>query len=155
MGFGLPAAIGAAMENSEATVICVTGDGSLLMNIQELALIAEEQLNVKILLCNNQSLGLVHQQQRLFYDKRVFASIYNQYTDFVGIARSFGVDGVDLGIAEDPAEMLQEAMESPHGCLIHVPINVSEHVLPMVPPGASNKDMLFEQEELATTGGAA
>lgn len=87
MGFGLPAAIGAALEKPNATVVCFSGDGSLLMNIQELITAVEENANVKIVLSNNNSLGLVHQQQDLFYDKRIFASRYIRAVDFATIAK--------------------------------------------------------------------
>ena len=73
MGFGLPAAIGAALAYPTRTVVCFSGDGSLLMNIQELVTAVEEDVNVKIILMNNNSLGLVHQQQDLFYGRRLFA----------------------------------------------------------------------------------
>src|SRR5208282_5832744 len=76
MGFGVPAAIGAALACPDRTVVCFSGDGSLLMNAQELATAAEENVNIKIVLFNNNSLGLVHQQQDLFYGQRVFASDY-------------------------------------------------------------------------------
>ncbi len=76
MGFGLPAAIGAALAEPDNTVICITGDGSLMMNIQELATAVEQQTNIKIFLMNNNALGLVHQQQTMFYGKRTFASDY-------------------------------------------------------------------------------
>ncbi|CDL23286.1 Acetolactate synthase large subunit [Klebsiella pneumoniae IS53] len=72
MGFGLPAAIGAALANPQRKVICFSGDGSLMMNIQEMATAAENQLDVKIILLNNEALGLVHQQQSLFYQQGVF-----------------------------------------------------------------------------------
>ncbi|UMX49378.1 thiamine pyrophosphate-dependent enzyme [Klebsiella pneumoniae] len=76
MGFGLPAAIGAALANPQRKVICFSGDGSLMMNIQEMATAAENQLDVKIILLNNEALGLVHQQQSLFYQQGVFAATY-------------------------------------------------------------------------------
>src|SRR5690606_24346203 len=81
MGFGLPAAIGAALAAPDAATICFSGDGSLLMNLQELATLAELQLNVKIVLLDNASLGLVRQQQQLFYGQRFVASMYSRPTD--------------------------------------------------------------------------
>ncbi|MDA7640721.1 biosynthetic-type acetolactate synthase large subunit, partial [Opitutaceae bacterium] len=102
MGFGLPAAIGAALEKPEATVVCFSGDGSLLMNIQELITAVEENANVKIVLCNNNSLGLVHQQQDLFYGKRIFASNYSRAVDFRAIAEGFQMEAFDLGDCNDP-----------------------------------------------------
>jgi acetolactate synthase-1/2/3 large subunit len=142
MGFGLPAAIGAALAAPEATVICFSGDGSLLMNIQELVTAVEEHVNIKIILMNNNSLGLVHQQQDLFYGQRVFASDFRQQVDFVTIAKGFGMTAYDLSDSKDPVGMLAQAITTDGPCLIHAPIDVNEKVYPMVPPGAANKDMI-------------
>ncbi len=142
MGFGLPAAIGAALAEPDTLVICFTGDGSLMMNIQELATAVEQQVNIKIILMNNNALGLVHQQQTLFYGKRTFASGYESQMDFISIARGFGMPTFDLAQCDNHAEMMREALESTGPCLIHVPIDVNENVFPMVPPGAANRDMI-------------
>lgn len=149
MGFGLPAAIGAALERPDRTVVCFSGDGSLLMNIQELATAAEEGANVKIVLCNNNSLGLVHQQQTLFYGKNIFASNFSSHLDFGMIARGFGVAAYDLGLSEDPEATLREALRCKGPALINVPIDVTHKVFPMVPPGGANSEMLHEQIEEA------
>ena len=77
MGFGLPTAIGAALAEPQRTVVCFSGDGSILMNIQELATAAEEGVNVKVVLMNNATLGLVYQQQTLFYGQRIFSSKFS------------------------------------------------------------------------------
>ncbi len=142
MGFGLPAAIGAALAEPESQVICFTGDGSLMMNIQELATAVEQQTKIKIILMNNNALGLVHQQQTLFYGKRTFASGYESQMDFITIARGFGMPTYDLAGSDNPEALLREALQSDGPCLIHVPIDVNENVFPMVPPGAANKDMI-------------
>jgi len=142
MGFGLPAAIGAALAAPARTVVCFTGDGSFKMNIQELATLAEEGLNVKIVLMNNNSLGLVYQQQSLFYGKRVFASKYRGAPDFLKIAEGFGIDGVDLDTAQNPRAALAQALNAPGPCLIHASIDREEFVYPMVPPGAANTEMI-------------
>lgn len=142
MGFGLPAALGAALAEPDRTVVCFSGDGSLLMNIQELATAAEEGANVKVVLMNNQSLGLVHQQQDLFYGKRLFASDFRGRVDFPRIAEGFGVKAVDLAVEDDPAAAIERAFSEPGPCLIHAPIDVQEKVYPMVPPGAANRDMI-------------
>lgn len=147
MGFGLPAAIGAALEAPNQQVVCFSGDGSLMMNIQELATAAEEGVNVKIILCNNNSLGLVHQQQTLFYGKNIFASNFSSHLDFCMIARGFGVTAYDLALAEDPAVMLQDALRAPGCVLVNVPIDVTHKVFPMVPPGGANSEALIEQAE--------
>ncbi len=142
MGFGLPAAIGAALAKPESKVVCFSGDGSLMMNIQEMATAAEEQLNIKIILMNNQSLGLVHQQQDLFFGKRIFAADYAYRTNFIHIAEGFGFSTCDLNTASDPYTALHEALNRPGPVLIHALINVDEKVYPMVPPGAANIDMI-------------
>jgi acetolactate synthase I/II/III large subunit len=142
MGFGMPAALGAALAEPERTVVCFSGDGSLQMNIQELATVAEEGLNVKIILMNNHSLGLVYQQQSLFYGKRVFASKYARPMDFVKIAEGFGIRAVDLDASDHPRAVLAEALNAPGPCLIHVSIDKEQFVYPMVPPGGANTEMI-------------
>ena len=142
MGFGLPTAMGAALAEPDRTVVCFTGDGSFKMNIQELATLAEEGLNVKIVLMNNNALGLVYQQQTLFYGKRLFASKYRTEPDFVKIAEGFGVPAVDLDLADNPRAALAEALHRPGPCLIHATIDREQFVYPMVPPGAANTEMI-------------
>ncbi len=142
MGFGLPAAIGAALERPDATVVCFSGDGSLLMNIQELITAVEENANVKIVLCNNNSLGMVHQQQDLFYGKRIFASNYSRAVDFKTIAEGFQMAAFDLGESTDPVLLLAEALRMQGPALINVPIDVAHKVFPMVPPGGANCEMI-------------
>jgi len=144
MGFGLPAAVGAALAEPNRKVLCFTGDGSIMMNIQEMATAAEHNLDVKIILLNNQALGLVHQQQTLFYQQNVFAATYSGQTNFLKIAEGFGLATCDLNGAEDPQAALQEAISRPGPCLIHVRIDASEKVFPMVPPGAANIEMIGE-----------
>lgn len=142
MGFGLPAAIGAALALPDRTVVCFSGDGSLLMNLQELATAAEERVNVKVVLLNNARLGLVRQQQQLFYGGRYHASRFHAEPDFARIARAFSVAGFDLGEADDPLAVLASAMREPGPCLVNVPIAPEENVYPMVPPGAPNREMI-------------
>ncbi|GKX58043.1 acetolactate synthase large subunit [Leminorella grimontii] len=142
MGFGLPAAIGAALAEPSRKVLCFSGDGSLMMNIQELATAVEHRLDVKIILMNNQALGLVHQQQTLFYQERIFAAAYPYLTDFVKIAAGFGLDTCDLNSEADPQTALAEAIRRPGPCLIHALIDINEKVYPMVPPGAANIEMI-------------
>jgi acetolactate synthase I/II/III large subunit len=142
MGFGFPAAIGAALAAPDRTVVCFSGDGSLKMNIQEMATAAQEDVNVKIVLFNNQSLGLVHQQQSMFYGKRIMASRYERPTDFLKIAEGFGMRAVDLDPAANPRAVLAEALQTRGPCLIHATIDPNEFVYPMVPPGAANSEMI-------------
>ncbi|UCV09751.1 acetolactate synthase large subunit [Dechloromonas denitrificans] len=142
MGFGVPAAIGAALAARDKTVVCFTGDGSILMNIQELVTAAQENVNVKIVLMNNAALGLVHQQQSLFYGERLFASQFTAMPDFVKVAQGFGLHAVDLDQAANPCAALMEAITRPGPCLIHASIDAEQKVFPMVPPGAANHEMI-------------
>lgn len=142
MGFGLPAAIGAALAAPDRTVVCFTGDGSILMNIQELVTAAEQRVNIKIVLMNNAALGLVHQQQTLFYGQRLFASEFQAVPDFVAVALAFGIAALDLDAAGDPRAALADALARRGPCLIHASIDAAQKVYPMVPSGAANRDMI-------------
>ncbi|MUM78447.1 acetolactate synthase large subunit [Pseudodesulfovibrio sp. F-1] len=142
MGFGMPAAIGAALAAPDRTVLCFSGDGSIMMNIQDLATAAEHQVNIKIILTNNNALGLVRQQQDLFYGKRYFASDYSRRVDFLKLAEGFGLPAIDLGSSDDPESDLAAALAKPGPCLIHVPVSPDAPVYPMVPPGAANSQMI-------------
>ena len=142
MGFGLPTAIGAAMAQPQRTVVCFSGDGSILMNIQELATAAEENVKLKLVLMNNRALGLVVQQQKLFYGERVFASVFKGAPDFIKIAEGFGWAALDLDAAADPQAALQQALAAPGPCFIHASIDAQEQVLPMVAPGGANTQMI-------------
>ena len=142
MGFGLPAAIGMALEQPERKVICFSGDGSLMMNLQELATAAEQDLDLKVIVLNNRHLGLVRQQQTLFYDKNLSAVKFHPDVDFALVARALGMQGVDLGLADEPFEALKAALLQRGPCVINLPICETEMVYPMVAPGGANRDMI-------------
>jgi acetolactate synthase I/II/III large subunit len=142
MGFGLPAAIGASLANPGRRVICISGDGSLQMNIQEMATLAELNLPVIIILFNNGHLGLVRQQQELFYEKNYIASKFASRLDFSSIAREYGIRGYRVNEAFPLHDALSEALSSPGPSIIDIPIDETRNVLPIVPPGAANCDMI-------------
>ncbi len=142
MGFGLPAAIGAALANPDRRVICFSGDGSLLMNIQELATLADWQLNITIVLFNNGHLGLVRQQQELFYGQNFVASRFETNPDFAALARSFGIRGFDLNESREGLFLLGQSLQEPGPALFNVPIDFAENVFPMVPPGKAIYEMI-------------
>jgi acetolactate synthase-1/2/3 large subunit len=144
MGFGLPAAIGAALAAPDRRVACVSGDGSILMNIQELATLADLDLPVAVLVFNNAHLGLVRQQQELFYGGRYSASRFLSSPDFAAIARGFGLRGAKIDPMCDPLGQLAEALAESGPCVIDIPIEAAANVLPMVPPGAPNHHTLTE-----------
>ncbi len=142
MGFGLPAAIGAALALPDTPVVCFSGDGSLLMNAQELATLAELQLNVKIVVMDNAGLGLVRQQQALFYQRRYCAADFPKAPRLDQLAQAYGVTAVDLGSSRDPRSALAAAFSQPGPMLIRAPIATAEQVLPMVVPGSANTEVI-------------
>lgn len=146
MGFGLPAAIGMALAMPERKTICFSGDGSLMMNIQEFATAAEHNLDLKVIILNNNHLGLVRQQQTLFYKKNLSAVKFEQRTDFPATAKAMGMKGIDLSECDDPRQALQQALTEPGPCLINIPIAETEMVFPMVAPGGANKDMIVSED---------
>lgn len=142
MGFGLPAAIGAALAHPGRRVLCISGDGSLQMNIQELATLAELGLPVTILVVNNGHLGLVRQQQEMFYGKKYVASKFDLDLDFAALGRQFGLSGYRVDLGEPVSRALSAAFAEPGPTIVDVIIQHRENVLPMVPPGAANRDMI-------------
>jgi acetolactate synthase-1/2/3 large subunit len=127
-------------------VVCVSGDGSILMNIQELATLAELNLPVGVLIFNNAQLGLVRQQQELFYGRRFAAAYFTAQPDFAAVARAFGLRGLRLDPVCDPLTALADALAAPGPCVIDIPIHEQANVYPMVPPGAANRHMITEAE---------
>jgi len=142
MGFGLPAAIGAALANPGRQVICFSGDGSILMNIQELATLADLNLNVKIILFNNGQLGLVRQQQELFYNKNYMASKFLSSPDFPKLAEYFNIAGFNIDTSDPGFPAIEDCIKIPGPALINVPVKEEYNVYPMVPPGESNIVMI-------------
>ena len=143
MGFGLPAAIGASLATGKR-VVCITGDGSLMMNLQELATLAELGLPVKIIVLDNRNLGLVRQQQNLFFGGRLSACEFARPTDFMAIAAAFGIETAAMDFHSTGA--IESFLSSPGPGLLHVPIAEDEKVFPMVAPGAGNLDMIQSEK---------
>ncbi|WP_279051940.1 acetolactate synthase 2 catalytic subunit [Cedecea davisae] len=142
MGFGLPAAVGAQVARPEDTVICVSGDGSFMMNVQELGTIKRKRLPVKILLLDNQRLGMVRQWQQLFFDERYSETTLTDNPDFLTLASAFCIPGQHI-TRKDQVEAALDAMLNSDGpYMLHVSIDEYENVWPLVPPGASNSQML-------------
>ncbi|HHR6079527.1 TPA: acetolactate synthase 2 catalytic subunit [Providencia alcalifaciens] len=142
MGFGIPAAVGAQVARPEDTVVCVSGDGSFMMNVQELGTIKRKQLPVKILLLDNQRLGMVRQWQELFFEQRYSETILTDNPDFVALASAFGIQGRRITCKSEVDAALDELLTSEGAFLLQVSINELENVWPLVPPGASNEKMM-------------
>ena len=149
MGFGLPAALGVKLAHPEATVVCVTGDGSIQMNIQELSTATQYGIPVVIICLNNHFLGMVKQWQDLIYSGRHSQTYMNSLPDFVKLAESYGHVGIKIAIPDELESKLQEAF-SIKNKLVFVDINVdeSEHVYPMqIRGGAMNEMILSKPQE--------
>ena len=142
MGFGLPAAIGAALANPELKIVVISGDGSILMNLQEMATLAEENLNIAVIILNNGALGLVRQQQELFYDAKYVASRFNAKPDFSIIAAGFGIRSYSIHKTDNTNEILSLAMAEKTPCVVDIEVPEEKNVYPMVPPGGANHEMI-------------
>lgn len=145
MGFGLPAAIGAKMSRPEDEVVLVSGDGSFMMNVQELGTIRRAQLKVKMVLLDNQRLGMVRQWQELFFDGRYSETILSDNPDFVALAAAFGIPGETITCKEEIAGALDRLLKSESAYLLHVAISEEENVWPLVPPGVANHQMMEQR----------
>lgn len=145
MGFGLPAAIGAKMSRPEDEVVLVSGDGSFMMNVQELGTIRRAQLKVKMVLLDNQRLGMVRQWQELFFDGRYSETILSDNPDFVALAAAFGIPGETITCKEEIAPALDRLLASGTSYLLHVAISEEENVWPLVPPGVANHQMMEQR----------
>jgi acetolactate synthase I/II/III large subunit len=142
MGFGLPAAIGAAVGCPEQTVICITGDGSIQMNAQELATCAQENIPVKVFIANNGYLGMVRQWQELFWDKRYSAVDMGHHPDFVKLAEAYGCTGVRLTDKTTLVDDVRAAIETPGPVVVDVAVTREENTYPMISPGGAARDMV-------------
>ena len=143
MGFGMPAAMGVQTAFPDEQVICVAGDASILMNIQELGTLSQYNLPVKVVVINNGWQGMVRQWQESFYGERYSASeMTNGMPNFAALAESFGVRGVRIDERANLRQQLQEALDHPGPAFIDVKVRRNENCYPMVPPGASNAQMV-------------
>lgn len=147
MGFGLPAAMGVKMAFPEKTVVNFTGDGSILMNIQELMTAVENKIPVINIILNNKFLGMVRQWQTFFYDKRYSATDLTMQPDFVKLIESFGGKGFRVHTKEEFDKALEEAIACDTVTMIDVHVDRFENVLPMVPSGGTLYNMMLEYKE--------
>ncbi len=144
MGFGLPAAIGAKLARPQDTVIAVSGDGSFMMNVQELGTIKRFRLPVKIVIIDNQRLGMVKQWQQLFFNERYSETDLSDNPDFVALAAAFAIPGHCITRKDEVESALEAMFTWPGPYLLHVRIDEKDNVWPLVPPGAANEDMIME-----------
>ena len=142
MGFGLPAAMGAKVGMPDETVICLAGDGSVQMNMQELATCAQDGIDIKIFISNNGYLGMVRQWQELFWDKRYSQVDMGQFPDFVKLADAYGATGFRFDNKTTLVEDIKKAIATPGPVMVDVRVTREENVYPMIAPGAAARDMV-------------
>ncbi|MBO8155872.1 MAG: acetolactate synthase large subunit [Bacillaceae bacterium] len=142
MGFGLPSAIGAQLADEKATVVAILGDGGFQMTSQELTVLAQLKLPIKVIVMNNHSLGMVRQWQEIFYEKRYSHSLIPDQPDMMKLADAYGIKGFKARNEEEASEVLKEALNYDGPVLINVVIPGEEKVYPMVPPGKGNHEMV-------------
>jgi acetolactate synthase I/II/III large subunit len=142
MGFGLPAAMGAKVGCPEETVVCIAGDGSVQMNMQELATCAQEGIAIKVFIMNNGYLGMVRQWQELFWDRRYSHVDMGSYPDFVKLAEAYGATGMRLTDKHTLVEDMREALATDGPVLVDVRVTQEENVYPMIPAGQAARDMV-------------
>ena len=143
MGFGFPSAMGAHFARPDLPVFCIAGDGSFMMNIQELDTCARYQIPVKILLLDNGCLGMVRQWQEMFFDQRYSNTLYSRQPDFVKMAESMGVSAFSVRSPKEVRKAMERALATPGPVLVHLPIPQSEKVLPITPAGAPLDEMIL------------
>ncbi len=143
MGYGFPAAIGAQFPCPDETVICISGDGSIMMNIQEIATAVQYDTPVIVAILNNSYLGMVRQWQQFFYDKRYSESSMAPLPDFVKLAESFGAVGFMVDKVKDVEPVLKQAIEVRKPCIIDFRVSPEENVFPMIPAGKGHHEMLL------------
>jgi acetolactate synthase-1/2/3 large subunit len=136
MGFGLPAAIGAKFGAPDRTVVAVIGDGGIQMTIQEFGTIMQTGINVKILILNNQFLGMVRQWQQLFHDKR-YSFVDIASPDYVQVAKGYGIAGQKVTDRANLKDAVKTMLESDGSYLLEVMVGKENNVFPMVPQGCS------------------
>ena len=142
MGFGLPAAMGAKVGCPDQTVVCISGDGSVQMNAQELATCAQEGIAIKVFIMNNNYLGMVRQWQELFWDHRYSSVDMGQYPDFVKLADAYGATGIRLTDKGTLVDDMRAALETPGPVVVDVRVTQEENVYPMIQPGQAARDMV-------------
>jgi acetolactate synthase-1/2/3 large subunit len=145
MGFGLPAAMGVQMAHPEAPVACVTGEGSIQMNIQELSTCKEWKLPIKVILLNNGYLGMVRQWQEFFYEERYAESYMTSLPDFVKLAEAYGHVGIRVDKPEDVEPALRDAFGKYKDRLVFINFltDPRENVFPMIPAGKGLSEMIL------------
>jgi len=149
MGYGIPAGIGAKLAAPDKTVVTVTGDGSIMMNIQELATLKRYGIDLKIVVIDNSALGMVRQWQELFFDQNYSEVDLSDNPDFTEVAQAFGIEAFSIQSRQEVVPAIERLLSHQGAMLLHVPIDPNENVWPLVPPGKGNDQMMHQQETVS------
>ena len=147
MGFGFPAAIGAQMANPDALVVDIAGDGSILMNIQELSTVVQYRLPVKIFIINNEYMGMVRQWQELLHGGRYSESYMDSLPDFVKLAESFKIKGLRAVKSIEVDDVIKEMIETQGPVIADICVDKEENCFPMIQSGSAHNEMVLNKED--------
>lgn len=146
MGYGLPAAIGAQIAHPDKLIVCVSGDASILMNIQELATAIQHRCPIKLILSNNRCMGMVRQWQELHHGGRYSHSYSEALPDFVALAEAFGWAARRVGNARDLDAAIAECLSAPGPFLLDVGVEQTENCFPMIPAGRAHNEIMLSKD---------
>ncbi|MEZ5691119.1 MAG: biosynthetic-type acetolactate synthase large subunit [Rickettsiales bacterium] len=147
MGYGVPSAVGAQVAHPDALTICVTGEASVMMNIQELSTIMQYRLPLKILILNNQYMGMVRQWQEMFHGNRYSESYMDSLPDFVKLAEAYGMKGMRCDKVEEVDDSLREMIDFDGAVIMDMLVDKTENVYPMIPAGAAHYELLLSPDD--------
>lgn len=151
MGYGLPAAVGVQIAHPDSLVICVSGDASIQMNIQELATIREQGLSIKTFIINNGCMGMVRQWQDMHHGQRKSQSVPGFQPDFIKLAEAYDIKGYIINNIKELNELLPVILSSPYPCLVDIRVENMENCYPMIPSGAAHNEVILGPENISKT----
>jgi acetolactate synthase-1/2/3 large subunit len=147
MGYGVPAAVGVQIAQPEGLVVCVTGEASVLMNIQELSTIMQYRLPLKIFILNNRYMGMVRQWQEMFHGNRYSESYMDSLPDFVKLAEAYGMKGLRCEKLEDVDAKIEEMINHNGAVILDMVVDQNENVYPMIAAGAAHYELLLSPDQ--------
>jgi len=143
MGYGMPCAVGAQIAHPDSPVVCITGEASILMNIQELSTIKQYRLPVKIFILNNRYMGMVRQWQEMFHGSRYSESYMDSLPDFVKLAESYGIKGLRANKPGEVDGVIKEMLATKGPVIVDMCVDQNENVYPMIPAGAAHNEIVL------------
>jgi acetolactate synthase-1/2/3 large subunit len=147
MGYGMPSAMGVQIAHPDKPVVCVTGEASILMNIQELSTLKQYRLPVKVFILNNRYMGMVRQWQEMFHGGRYSESYMDSLPDFVKLAEAYGIKGLRASKVSEVDSTIKAMLEHDGPVIVDMMVDQTENVYPMIPAGAAHNEILLGPED--------